>query len=264
MDNSLYFGNNLWVLDEFIPDDSVDLVYLDPPFNSKAQYNLLYETPDNQRETAQRTVFRDSWSWEDDAEHCFREVLGYGGQVASIVNALTNALGRSDTMAYLVMMAARLIEIRRVLKPTGSLYLHCDPTSSHYLKVILDSIFGPSNFRSEINWRRTSSHNDAKQGRQQYGNVRDILLYYTVSDDWTWNQQYTPYENEYLESEYRHGGELERSYKETDVTAAKPGGDTSYIWRVKRRDGKKERWQPDFDDEYLSPAKGWEYKGVPP
>lgn len=258
--NKLYFGDNLDVLQEHIESNSVDLVYLDPPFNSKAQYNLLYESPDNLRETAQRMVFRDTWSWGEEAEFCFEQILANGGQIASIINALTIALQRSDTMAYLVMMAARLIQIHRVLKPTGSLYLHCDPTASHYLKVVLDAIFGPVNYRNEISWRRTSAHNDAKQGRAQYGNVRDVIFFYTAAEEWEWNQQYTPYDEEYLESEYRHGD----GYKETDVTAAKPGGDTSYIWRVKRPESGKKRWEPDFDDEYKLPKRGWEYKGVPP
>jgi DNA modification methylase len=260
--NKLYFGNNFdWL--QLIEPDSVDLVYLDPPFNSKAQYNLLYETPDNERETAQRTVFRDTWTWTPEAEFCLEQCLGAGGRIASIMRALNAALQRSDTMAYLAMMAARLILIHRTLKPAGSLYLHCDPTASHYLKIILDAIFGPVNYRSEINWRRTSAHNDAKQGRKQYGNVRDVIFFYSVSDEWTWNWQYTPYDSAYLESEYKHESE-DGAYKETDVTAAKPGGDTSYLWRVKRSARKKEKWVPDFDNEYLLPKKGWEYKGIPP
>jgi DNA modification methylase len=261
--SNLFFGDNLRVLQEHVQTNSIDLVYLDPPFNSKAQYNLLYETPDNRRETAQRSVFRDTWSWEEEAEFCFETVLAHGGNVASIVNALVTALKRSDTAAYLAMMAARLVEIRRVLKQRGSLYLHCDPTASHYLKLVLDQLFEPSNYRNEISWRRTSAHNDAKQGRRQYGNVRDVILFYTASDDWCWNQQYTPYEEEYLTNEYKHESD-EGLYKETDVTAAKPGGDTSYVWRIKRREGSKERWQPDLDSEYLLPKSGWEYKGVRP
>jgi len=260
----LYFGDNLPVMQKHIADASVALVYLDPPFNSKAQYNLLYETPGNERETAQQGVFRDTWNWEDEADTCYREVLAHGGQIALIMTALIKALGHSDTMAYLAMMAARLIEVHRILKADGSLYLHCDPTASHYLKIVLDAIFGPQRYRSEISWRRTSSHNDAKQGRKQYGNVRDIILFYTISDEWCWNQQYVPYDPDYIESEYRHADTDGQDYKETDVTAAKPGGDTSYIWRVKRREGRKERWQPDFDDEYLRPRTGWVYNGVPP
>lgn len=260
--NKLYFGNNFdWL--QLLEPESVDLVYLDPPFNSKAQYNLLYETPDNERETAQQTVFKDTWHWEREAEFCYKQCLAAGGNVTSLMKALNSALKRSDTMAYLAMMAARLILIRRVMKPTASLYLHCDPTASHYLKIILDAIFGTVNFRSEISWRRTSAHNDAKQGSRQYGNVRDVILFYTVSDHRTWNWQYTPYTEDYLASEYKHESSL-GNYKETDVTAAKPGGDTSYIWRVKRRRNNPNRWIPDFDNEHLTPKSGWEYNGVPP
>lgn len=261
--NKLYFGNNFDWLQRIQPE-SVDLVYLDPPFNSKAQYNLLYETPGNERETAQRTAFRDTWTWTPEAEFCLNQCLASGGRIAGIMHALNAALKRSDTMAYLAMMGARLVLLHRLIKPTGSLYLHCDPTASHYLKIILDAIFGPSNYRTEISWRRTSAHNDAKQGRQQYGNVRDIIFYYTANNNRTWNQQYTSYEPSYLVSEYRHQAAAGRAYKETDVTAAKPGGDTSYLWNVKRPRGGNSRWVPDFDEEYLSPKAGWDYKAVPP
>jgi DNA modification methylase len=260
----LYFGDNLGVLQEHFEAHSVDLVYLDPPFNSKAQYNLLYETPDNKRETAQHMVFRDTWTWGEEAEFCFELVLTRGGQIASIVDALTHALKRSDTMAYVVMMAARLIEIHRVLKPGGSLYLHCDPTASHYLKIILDAIFGPANYRSEINWRRTSSHNDAKQGRRVYGNVRDIILFYTTEDSWTWNWQYTPYDQNYIDDFYRHIDPLSgRRYRMGDLTAAKPGGDVSYEWRIKRR-RLGDLWVGDLTDEYKKPKAGWEYSFAVP
>jgi hypothetical protein len=198
--NRLYFGNNLPVLSQHVDDNSVDLVYLDPPFNSKAKYNILYETPANQRETAQRSVFNDSWHWEDDAQACFDFVLAHGGATASILNALRSALGRSDTMAYLAMMSARLLEIRRTLKPTGSLYLHCDPTASHYLKVILDAVFGPKNFRSEIIWKRTGAHGRAKR----WGPIHDVLLFYTMSDTYTWNRVFEDYDQSYLDSHYRY------------------------------------------------------------
>src|SRR5206468_7816657 len=121
------------------------------------------------------------------------------------------------------MMAIRLIELHRVLKPTGSLYLHCDPTASHYLKLLLDAVFGADKFRSEISWRRQSAHNDAAQGRQQYGNVRDILFFYTKSDSWKWNWQYTPYDESYTTGFYRHvEPETGRRYRLGDITA--PGG----------------------------------------
>ncbi len=256
--NRLYFGNNFdWL--QLIEPDTVDLVYLDPPFNSKAQYNLLYETPDNERETAQRTVFRDTWTWTKEAEFCLDQCLAAGGRVASIMKALNSALQRSDTMAYLAMMAARLILIHRTLKPTGSLYLHCDPTASHYLKIILDAIFGPVNYRTEISWRRTSAHNDAKQGRRQYGNVRDIVFFYTATDEWKWNQQYTPYGDAYLSSAYRHEDPLtNRRYRMDNLTAAKPGGDVSYKWRIKRK-SPNGNWEGDVADEFEKPKVGWEY-----
>jgi hypothetical protein len=160
------------------------------------------------------------------------------------------------------MMAPRLVELHRVLKPTGSLYLHCDPTASHYLKMVLDGVFGPKNFRSEINRRRASAHSDAKQGRTQYGNVRDVILFYTKSELWTWNWIYTPYSRDYLKNEYRHKAPAGRYFKETDLTANKPGGDVSYAWRVKRRPGA--RWEADIRDEYKIPKPGIEYRAVVP
>ena len=166
-------------------------------------------------------------------------------------------------MAYLVMMAPRLYHLHRVLKPTGSLYLHCDPTASHYLKLILDCIFSPKNFRNEISWRRSSAHSDTKQGMRRMGRIRDIIFFYNKSSEFVWNPLYTAYTEEYLTSEYRHklNG---RYYKETDLTAAKGGGDTSYEWRVKRLGSGDLRWEADTTAEYLSPKEGWIYKAVVP
>ena len=167
-------------------------------------------------------------------------------------------------LAYLTMMANRLIELHRVLKPTGSLYLHCDPTASHYLKIVLDSVFGPACFRNEITWKRSSAHNDTKQGMRRYGKVRDILFFYAKGPEHTWNQQYSPYTAEYLRSEYKHVTPDGRYYKETDLTGAKPGGDTSYEWHVKRPVGQGEDWRADIEDEYREPRPGWEYRAVRP
>ena len=166
-------------------------------------------------------------------------------------------------MAYLVMMTPRLVELRRVLKSTGSIYLHCDPNASHYLKLLLDAIFGSVRFRSEINWRRTNAHNDAKQGRRQYGNVRDTIFFYTKGNLWTWNWLYTEYESQYVDSFYKFTEQGSgRRYRMGDLTAAKPGGDTRYEWRVKRpSDGD---WEADLTNEFLNPVKDWEYKGVLP
>ena len=118
--------------------------------------------------------------------------------VAEMMDALRKFLGENDMMAYLTMMANRLLEMHRVLKPTGSVYLHCDPTASHYLKIVLDGVFGKENFRTEISWKRSSAHNDAKQGRKQYGNIRDVIFYYTKSDDRTWNWLYSEYDDSYI------------------------------------------------------------------
>jgi DNA modification methylase len=143
--------------------------------------------------------------------------------------ALRTFLGENDMTAYLVMMANRLLELHRVLKPTGSLYLHRDPTASHYLKIVLDGVFGKTNFRTEISWKRSSAHSDAKQGRVQYGNIRDVIFFYTKSDEWKWNWLFTPYDQSYVDAFYMHIEEgTGRRYRLGDLTAAKPGGDVSY------------------------------------
>lgn len=149
--NSLYFGDNLNVLRESIADATVDLVYLDPPFNSARDYNILFSSPKGEASEAQITAFEDSWHWGEQAEREFNEIMRQGNtDVAEMMSALRKFLGENDMMAYLTMMANRLLEMHRVLKPTGSLYLHCDPTASHYLKVVLDGVFGKTNYRSEI------------------------------------------------------------------------------------------------------------------
>jgi len=158
--NQLFFGDNLDVLrSEAIKPESVDLIYLDPPFNSNATYNLLFKTPKGQKSDAQITAFDDSWHWGPQAELEFTELLhGKHTNAAELVQALRSVLGENDMMAYLIMMTSRLVGLHRVLKPTGSLYLHCDPTAGHYLKLMLDGIFGPENFRAELTWKRTFAH----------------------------------------------------------------------------------------------------------
>src|SRR5680860_1154816 len=171
--NSLYYGDNLAVLRDSIATESVDLIYLDPPFNSNASYNLLFKAPSGEGSQAQIEAFEDTWHWNESAERAFDEVVtGPHSDASIMLRAMRSALGENDMMAYLAMMAVRLIELHRVLKSSGSLYLHCDPTASHYLKIILDAVFSPFRFRSEISWKRQSAHNDAKQGRVQYGNIR--------------------------------------------------------------------------------------------
>ena len=161
--NRLYYGDNLDVLREHVADESVDLIYLDPPFNSNQSYNVLFAERDGSRSAAQIKAFDDTWRWDQAAAAAYQEVVESGGKVSEALQAFRLFLGDNDMLAYLSMMAPRLVELHRVLKPTGSIYLHCDPTASHYLKMLLDAIFGPRNFRNEIIWRRTGSHGGAKR-----------------------------------------------------------------------------------------------------
>src|SRR5690606_16190111 len=167
-----------------------DLVYLDPPFNSNATYNVLFRSPTGEQSQAQIEAFDDTWHWNEKAEDAYWQVLhGPNTDAARMLEAMRGFLGENDMMAYLAMMAIRLIELHRVLKPTGSLYLHCDPTASHYLKLLLDGVFGARHFRNEIIWRRTTSHNSSNR----YGKIADTILFYTKSDRWTWNDVRTAY-----------------------------------------------------------------------
>ena len=156
--NSLYYGDNLDILRRYVEDESADLIYLDPPFNSKQTYNILFQEKDGTQSASQIKAFGDTWHWDETASRSYEETVEVGGQVSEGMQAFRKLLGTNDMLAYMSMMAPRLVELRRVLKPTGSLYLHCDPTASHYLKLLLDAVFGPKQFRSEIIWRRTGSH----------------------------------------------------------------------------------------------------------
>jgi len=264
MKNRLYYGDNLDVLRRYIKDESVDLIYLDPPFNSRQDYNVLFAEKDGTKSGSQIRAFEDTWEWNLDAQRAYEEIVELGGRVADAMRAFKTFLHGSDMMAYLAMMAPRLIELHRVLKVTGTIYLHCDPTASHYLKMLMDAIFGAQHFLTEIIWKRSSAHSDTKQGRKQHGRIHDVLLFYAKSESWTWNPQYTPYDEEYLKSEYRHELPDGRRYKETDATAARPGGDTEYEWRVKRKTGDGLRWQADLESEFENPKPDFEYLGVRP
>ena len=265
MENVLYFGDNLDVLRRYLGDESVDLVYLDPPFNSNASYNVLFKEHDGAEAASQIQAFEDTWRWDENAARAYQETVEAGGKLSQALQAFRNLVGESDMLAYLSMMAPRLQELRRVLKPTGSIYLHCDPTASHYLKLLMDAVFGPDRFGTEIVWKRSSAHSDTKQGRKLHGHIHDIILFYTRNGEWIWNPQYTPYDPEYVDSFYRHVEDTTgRRYRLGDLTAARPGGDTSYEWRVKRRDKKGACWEADLKDEYLSPKQGWEYRGLRP
>jgi DNA modification methylase len=232
--NQLYFGDNLDILQgQHIPAGSIDLIYLDPPFNSNATYNVLFAEKSGEKSSAQITAFEDTWQWGQEAEGAYRDVVTLGPRkLADLIQALRAFLGQNNMMAYLTMMAVRLVELHRVLKPTGSIYLHCDPTASHYLKMIMDAIFGIAGFRTEIVWKRSTAHSDTKQGRKQHGRLHDVILFYTKGTTWIWNPIHTPYDIEYINSHYNYIEEnTERRYRLDNLTAAKPGGDTSYEWR---------------------------------
>lgn len=179
--NALYYGDNLAVMREWIATDSVDLVYGDPPFNAARNFNVLFKHKSGKAAAAQVSAFEDTWSWTSESEATFIELVtgGAPAAVADALDGLRKVIGTNDMMAYLVMMAPRLVEMHRVLKPTGSLYLHCDPTASHYLKIMLDAIFGPERFRNEIIWQRSSVKGDAVR---KWGAVHDVILYYAKGD----------------------------------------------------------------------------------
>jgi site-specific DNA-methyltransferase (adenine-specific) len=186
MTNKLFYGDNLDVLREHIADESVDLVYLDPPFNSNANYNILFKSKTGDGSDAQIEAFEDTWHWNDKAEDAFDQVARSGNTKAfDLLNAMRGFLGDNDMMAYLAMMAVRLIELHRVLKPTGSLYLHCDPTASHYLKLLLDGVFGAENFQNEIVWQRSTGK--SLMSRRLPTN-HDIVFAYRMSDLSVWNE----------------------------------------------------------------------------
>jgi adenine specific DNA methylase Mod len=145
--NSLYYGDNLDVLQRYVKDESVDLVYLDPPFNSRQDYNVLFAEKDGSQSSSQIHAFEDTWEWNNESMRALQQVIEQGGRVADALRAFESYLHGSDMMAYLAMMAPCLVELRRVLKETGSIYLHCDPTASHYLKILMDAVFGPQFFK---------------------------------------------------------------------------------------------------------------------
>ena len=208
--NKLYFGDNLDILREHVPDENVDLIYLDPPFNSNATYNVLFKEASGEGSAAQIHAFDDTWHWNIDSERAYREVVTDGPKkLADLLQAMRSFLGQNDMMAYLTMMAQRMVELHRVLKLTGSIYLHCDPTASHYLKLLMDAVFGAANFRNEVVWKRFNFHADARR----FGRVSDRILYYSRSDQYVFHQQRTPFSDEYVTSKFSHTDENGRRFR---------------------------------------------------
>jgi site-specific DNA-methyltransferase (adenine-specific) len=238
--NTLFYGDNLYILREHIPDESVDLVYLDPPFNSSRNYNVLFKDESGKYSESQIQAFEDTWHWDRAAERTYQELATDSPErIATMIGALRGFLKTSEMMAYLVMMTARLIELHRVLKPTGSLYLHCDPSASHYLKIILDTVFGPEQFVNEIVWKRTTTHSDAKR----WSPVTDTILFYSKTASFTWNPIYTPHDPEYIADKYTHDDKDGRgAYTLDNMTSPNPRPNMMYEWKG-----------------HASPPAGWRY-----
>ncbi len=233
-DNKLYYGDNLAILREYVPDESVDLIYLDPPFNSNRNYNIIFKDESGQSSDAQIVAFEDTWHWGPSTESAYGYLTNtaqHGGRVADnvsiLLDSLVSGLGKNQLTAYLVEMSVRLIELHRVLTPTGSLYLHCDPSASHYLKILMDAILGPENFRSEIVWKRTSAH----AGSKRWGPVHDTILFYTKTNRFVWNTVLLDYSEEYIQRFYRYSDEKGR-FRVGDLTGAGTrSGESGQPWR---------------------------------
>jgi len=187
VENTLYYGDNLDILKRYIPDDSVDLVYLDPPFKSNQNYNVLFKEKNGSQAASQIRAFEDTWTWSQEDEAIYADLVTKGGKVADCLQAFRTFLGPCDMLAYLVMMAPRLVEFRRAMKPTASIYLHCDEVASHYLKMLMDAIFGPMNFQSQVIWKRTTAHSNVYRA---YGAITDTIFFYSKTNKFTWNQPY--------------------------------------------------------------------------
>lgn len=226
---SLYYGDNYDIVRRYIDDESVDLVYLDPPFKSEQNYNVLFRDRSGDLSTAQIQAFEDTWTWDLSAARSFDHIVTDGPERVSLaMQAFRKLVGESDMLAYLSMMAPRLVELHRVLKPTGSLVLHCDPTASHYLKLLLDAVFGPEQFRSEIIWRRSGAHNKLSK---QFGPIHDTLLFFSKTDDLKFHPGHTPYLRSYIAGSFSKSDER-GPYRSNELTGSGTrNGSSGEPWR---------------------------------
>jgi site-specific DNA-methyltransferase (adenine-specific) len=249
--NQLYYGDNLDILRTHIPDESVDLIYIDPPFNSNQAYNVIFSEADGSSSQAQIQAFEDTWRWGETTEQAYHELIGTAPHLlVETIKSFRGFLTETNLMAYLVMMGLRLVELHRVLKPTGSFYLHCDPTASHYLKIILDQIFGIENFQNEIVWKRTSSHNDPKR----FGGVGDRILFYSKAKIKTFNVIYSDYSPEQL-SRYKYEDERGR-YRAENLTAPHYSPTRTVDWRG-THPGSNRQWRFSVEELERLYAKGY-------
>jgi site-specific DNA-methyltransferase (adenine-specific) len=238
--NRLYFGDNLTMLREHVKDDSVDLIYLDPPFNSNANYNVLFKERGGAASEAQAEAFRDTWGWGEHAALAFEEVQRGGGETSVLLQALRTWLGESGMMAYLAMMTVRLQEMHRTLTMRGSLFLHCDPTASHYLKLILDSIFGHENFRNEIVWKRKAGRGETNNAAIRFGVSHDVILFYSRSSESIFQRQYRPNNPNYIATKFTHVDDGGRRYRLDNLTSPSLRPNLKYVYKG-----------------YQPPEKGW-------
>ena len=206
---TLYYGDNLEILRRYLKDETIDLVYLDPPFNSAQNYNAFFHEKDGTDAASQIRAFEDTWTWNQESQRVYEDLILQPGKVSEVMQAFRTFLGTNDMMAYLAMMAPRLVELRRVLKSTGSLYLHCDPTASHYLKLLCDAILGKENFRNEIIWKRTTAKSLAFRNLP---NNHDVLLLYSKGEEFVWNRPFKPYDFNNLDEKT----EKKYSYRDSD------------------------------------------------
>lgn len=244
--NMLYYGDNLDILRRYIKDESVDLVYLDPPFKSQQDYNVLFAERNGSQSAAQIKAFEDTWRWDQVAAASYEEVVTKGGRVAEAMQAFHTFLGPSDMLAYLSMMAPRLTELRRVMKSTASMYLHCDSTASHYLKMLMDSVFCPQNFRNEIIWKRKTGRGETQHKSSQFGNCVDHILFYAKTEDATFNTQFVPLDEadpvyvDYVETNFKFVDSDGRKYRSADLSSPSPRPNLRYVYNG-----------------YAPPKKGW-------
>jgi len=230
-ENVLYYGDNLDVVRRYIKDETIDLIYLDPPFKSEQDYNVLFAEQNGSRAAAQIKAFEDTWRWDQAAARAYQEIVESGPQrVSQVMQAFRTFLGENDMMAYLAMMAPRLVELQRVLKATGSIYLHCDPAASHYLKMLMDAVFKHENFRNEIIWRRTGAHGP----RRSFGPIHDTILFYSKTEDYYFKVVKRPYMKGHVERRYKKDSKGRYKFVSGGnvlTGAGATGGESGAVWR---------------------------------
>ncbi len=254
--NTLYYGDNLDILRKEIRNQSIDLIYLDPPFNSKADYNILFREATGDESTAQIQAFSDFWHWDKAARDAYNYLTSndVDEKIANLSTSLFQLLGKNDLTAYLFIMAERLVELHRVLKSSGSLYLHCDPTASHYLKILLDSIFDPTNFRNEVIWRRTGAHGS----RKGFGPIHDVLLFYTKTSSYFFKTVKRPYMKGHVQGRYTTDASGRQKFSTGGnilTGSGATGGQSGMAWRGFNPSAKNRHWAiPGFLTNQMPPT----------